>query len=116
VHPSAAWILWISSAFFNLPGFIPSAFAFIFISGILILFFATLVAAILCLSFYSVIYFYKYFVLQPTHFYSSSAKHLLIYFEHLRKKVEKNYSKNVLFYKLFLSFYKFLHTFGVIVD
>jgi len=89
VHPSAVWIAWIRSAFFIFPGLIPSFFAFVFISGIPIRFSATLVAAILCLSFYSVIYFYKYFVLQPTYFYPSSAKHHLIYFEHLRRKVEK---------------------------
>jgi hypothetical protein len=89
VHPSAVWIAWIRSVLFILPGVIPSPCAFFLISGILTGFCATFVAAIFCFSFYSGIYFYKYFVLQSTHFYSSSAKHHLIYFVLFRLKVEK---------------------------
>ena len=47
VHPSVTWIEWIRSAFFILPGDIPSAFAFIRISGIPIRFSDTFVVGIL---------------------------------------------------------------------
>jgi hypothetical protein len=47
VQPSATWIAWMSSGFFIFPGVIPSAFAFIRISGIPICFSAIFVVGIL---------------------------------------------------------------------
>jgi hypothetical protein len=107
VHPSAVWIAWIRSAFFILPGVIPSCFALLFISGIPIRLSATFVAAILCLLFNLLISTLTFVALSPTlpfKFLLALPNYYLIYVEHLRFKRGEKVQKNRTFLPVFTKF------------